>query len=195
MAFAINPATCTIEIANLPPFTLDNNTPYYIKEGRLELLEEPNLDATLYQMNETLILVSKHAYLRIPNNKNESAPFKYYIDLNLHELNINLGCVNLQIEDQSKSNAQCYYVNAMKENIRVVGICKNLKNVLTFSRGNELFQNLLDVSMSLNHCHFGYDVLQGLYYIIDYGKFGQGSSNGTHLKIKDDTRFSIRQNC
>ena len=39
--------------------------------------------------------------------------------------------------------------------------------------------------MSSSHCYVGYNLEMQMFYLMDHGSSGNGSSNGTYVKVKD----------
>ena len=68
-----------------------------------------------------------------------------------------------------------------------------MDSIIPFSRTEGIFQFSNETTISNNHCFFWYDKIVGKHYIIDYGTKGNGSTNGTFIKIKDNIPFLLKE--
>ena len=94
--FSMGPSV-TFKIAEFPPNQVVNDKIYFIKDGRVCENHSEDLDASFILKNEVICFCSTHAYFKAPVPTSPESPFKYFIDSSLHDLNLYLGRVNLNI--------------------------------------------------------------------------------------------------
>ena len=118
---------------------------------------------------------------------------------------IQIGGINLKITRLENYNLQFYLYQRRNQNGEVI------RNDISFTNSNiKQFQNPVllgsetglfpgqipeaEGNISKKHCYLGYDFDKNLFYVVDYGTIGEGSSNGTFVVLTKNT-LEISDEC
>lgn len=170
---------------------LQNNSETFVKQGTFSTNPIENYDASFKLINGKLFINSKDAYMQAQPPFNGNA-YTFFINPQYFENEITIGITSLKfrlIENDTK-----FEVISRKRDAKYLfkGVANNITDVVKFARNSEIFSHMVDDKMSSNHCYFGYSTEFKMFFVIDYGSSGQGSTNGTHVKIKD-INFQIKK--
>ena len=155
----------------------------YVKNGCLKTNPSLTSDAHFQFSKDNLLVDSQYAFILVP------APFcgnlfKFFIFPQMYENVIVIG--NTIIEFELNQESTKYIITARRKDLHKShqAISQDLNTVIKISRDSDFLSEMKDDRVSTDHCYFGYDSTNCLFFVIDYGSLGNGSTNGTYIKLK-----------
>ena len=186
------PGEIFITIGDKCKYTVSINKHAFIKQGNIEEEKIDDYDCHFVNIKGKGFISSNCAYVRIqpPFNSNY---VKCYINPNHSENEFLIGKTVCQL---TLTEDGFDIIASRRDNhYKVRGYSRSRDNLVLLSRSSDLFgrQEMFDDKMSTNHCYCGYDTEKNLLFLIDYGSNGEGSTNGTYIKIKSHDMVEIQK--
>ena len=186
-----------------PKFIINDNVVLQIQEGMVVSYKDgifqshaiDGADAIFSFIQNKLVVKSKVAYLDVPHPEN-AQPFGFFINPEYHEEEILLGTVQIRFYKIKNKNNETYSYGLVAQRIgdeasKRYAKCTNLKNIFLLGRGSDLLESFHDQNISSSHCFVGFEQKCDMFYVLDYGRDGKGTVNGTQVKIKEKSPYEI----
>jgi len=166
-----------------------------------EISKDSKCELVIIFDNQKLKLYSNLLYLQIPIPNNQG-PFKYYLNGLMHDDQILIGeNYSFKMSSDTKNSeiriiGTSYFYDEKTRKYQMgdtIERISSIKNIFNLGRETEFIKQfeLQNGSISRSHCYVGYDLDVKMFYVIDYGSKGEGSSNHTFAKIKEEQPFII----
>ena len=156
----------------------------FVREGKIYLENQEEYDIAFRNYENKCLFSSSYCFLKIPIPVGKVYSI-FYINSEQFENQILIGNTFVDLKYISNGPAIELYSFQRDKDFVNKGTLKNIDEITLLSRYDDLFEDFNDETMSNSHCYVGYKADLQMFYVIDYGSTGEGSSNGTYVKAKN----------
>ena len=136
-----------------------------------------------------ILKTTSSSYIQVPSPIKKT-PLIFYIYPEIFDNEVLIGSSKIQFQARDDEHVHFTAINKSGTK-RSEGDAPAKNCIIQFGKNMGMLKSFKDNKLSSIHCYIGFNKAAGIFYVIDYGTEGNGSSRWTFVKIKNGKPIEI----